>query len=429
MRLLKNTRFSLAILGILFLATGLLQAEGVTEKWVARYEGPGNYTDEASDIAVDNSGNVYVTGFSSSNGSDCAYATIKYSPSSPTPQNKPCVILANNSTTTLCAEEDNINIPLYGMLSKFVIEATHPAYAVSTYSCPPNFNNCSPSSGDDYTFTPAQLKLYDDGVWVVWAYRLSSFWRPRGMTASRIGGPSLEDTHYIAVTKKVTGENSWPQFLILYADGNLRLIPHPPVGQSSVCFGSSVIVGPAQPSERPIAEIESVSYQPSDNTLTITYYDGGSAKLNMSVDRTKADVTVDVNYPTYEIPFVTFRSVFVNEGNCDVAKVAIKDNNSLIFDDSVLETNQNYGDEFFFYRQVPSVHNMSAPDIRIKDFFKETIADLNGDSHVNFADFARFAAHWLESGCLICGGANFNCDENVNYKDLDILAASWLAGT
>lgn len=41
-------------------------------QWVARYNGPGNSIDEALDIAIDDAGNVYVTG----GGTD--YATIKY---------------------------------------------------------------------------------------------------------------------------------------------------------------------------------------------------------------------------------------------------------------------------------------------------------------------------------------------------------------
>jgi len=48
------------------------------QQWVAYYNGPGNGDDSACDLAVDSSGNVYVTGQSYSSSTGVDYATIKY---------------------------------------------------------------------------------------------------------------------------------------------------------------------------------------------------------------------------------------------------------------------------------------------------------------------------------------------------------------
>jgi uncharacterized delta-60 repeat protein len=61
-------------------ATIKYKSSGV-QQWVQRYNGPGNNIDQANSLAVDGSGNVYVTGFSYGSGTDGDYATIKYNSS------------------------------------------------------------------------------------------------------------------------------------------------------------------------------------------------------------------------------------------------------------------------------------------------------------------------------------------------------------
>lgn len=69
-------RVLLLILLILWAAP--LFAQSVDTAWVRRYNGPGNDWDAARAIVVNNSESIYVTGMSKGSGTDRDYATIKY---------------------------------------------------------------------------------------------------------------------------------------------------------------------------------------------------------------------------------------------------------------------------------------------------------------------------------------------------------------
>lgn len=271
----------------------------------------------------------------------------------------------NESYTTSCAEEDNINVPLFSPgIGRFWVVVRHPTYCPCVYSCAPDFTGC-PSGGGSGTETVTNI--HDDGNWVIEVCDLSDWWRPYQITAT-VDGASASGS-YLRIAKKIPGLASWPQVLVLYEDGNLRIKPHPPEGVEDVCFGSSVVVGPAVPAMRPYVDIQSVEIHPETSVigLDFLYRNGETAHVSFRVDSTEAVATVEVGYITSaSLPFVTFRSMWVADGNADVDHIASGGSSYTIRSGWTTLS----GAAWFFYRHVESTHNKSAPDIDI-------VADTN----------------------------------------------------
>ncbi len=219
-------------------------------------------------------------------------------------------------------------------------------------------------------------KILDDHADnAIWACYEQDWWRGRGMRV--VAGNEVRDgfqqvTFYRrcpGCSTQIPGADSWPSFLVLYQDGNLRLIPHPPQGQESVCYGSSVIVGPVEvpapinAQSRPYVDIQTVTFNPQTvPCFDITYVNGGQAHVCPTVDRSQAVANVEIAYDTVNKPFAVLRCMWVSDGNADVDHIQNYEG-----DFSILSNwTQLTGPWWFFHRDSWSRHNNSAPDIRIE---------------------------------------------------------------
>ena len=280
----------------------------------------------------------------------------------------PAGIARNLSVATLCAESDNVGIPFWANTSSFSIEATHPTYQAVATTCAEDFTNCPESSSAEYIFTPYRA-TFDFEQILITVVREPKWWRPLGMSVTINGENPQNDIHFLNIQKKVLNSNSWPEVLVVYMDGNVRLKPLPPVGITDTCFGSSVIIGPVAFDQRALAEISIINLDTVTQELNITYRNGGTATISLlEIDSTKARIQVKIGYATDSLPIAMFRSMFVTDGNADTDHVEWRDAANTLHDDDIMPFSGGEGSEWYFYRATPSQHNTLAPDIRISIF-------------------------------------------------------------
>lgn len=217
------------------------------------------------------------------------------------------------------------------------------------------------------------MDLYNDGDVAVRVMDVSGWAFGSGMAVHIVGGPSRPDHDFIQFLKRADDDHDPPQIFVLYANGYARIIPQPPVGREDrVCFGASIIVGPAE--EDPVypnTAIERLDIDPKKMTIQVRYKNGSSAVLHLQAEPGTTTVRVtDVTYDTVRKPFVTMRSMWVADDNSDLARIQAASLPGIMHTYTIVPKHEEWrtlpGDSWFFYRPFYSRHNTSAPDFKVE---------------------------------------------------------------
>ena len=213
------------------------------------------------------------------------------------------------------------------------------------------------------------VKIYDQNGIVIEIVRTDYWWLyPQAMVIKTLNNEQeWYNVTYFRVALRVPQTTGYAQLFVLYQDGNCRILTFPPGGYDWIPFGSSVILGQSDPSAaRPYAAISKVDIDPASLRMTIYYSDGGYAVVILQANAEYTMVKVgDISFAhaaNLTLPFATFRSMWVEDGNADVDHVAVSTEKRHILSG----WEQLNGTVFSFFRSCISQHNTLAPDIRIE---------------------------------------------------------------
>jgi hypothetical protein len=285
----------------------------------------------------------------------------------------------NQSTPTLCAEEDNVDLRLIsGDVRSFQVEARHPAYLseATADNSAPDFTNCqTPPIAPFRTFIPARRVLGTGPDWEIVGITFPSFWREPVPVV--VGDQRFDDVHLIQIWHKGAAPE---EVLVLYPpDGYWRARPLAPQGRGhgtqaapATAYGSSFLVGPVESGERPYVAIERVTIDPATGNIALDFKRGGRAAMHISaLDENRIVVDADLSDSADPLPFAAFRSMFVSETNADVTEIAWQDEDGRERRQPVLAFPGARVTTMTAGRPTPGRHNVSAPDITFSGFDTE----------------------------------------------------------
>ena len=282
------------------------------------------------------------------------------------------VDVINESVPTLCAEKDNVYLKLQsGQARRFTVEAVHPAYAgtIVVDRFAPDFTRCDMSNDPVFKSERRQVTIFENAEWRLVGHTFDSFWRPNQVPV-RVGNRVENGLHLLQLWTARHG--GFDEVLVLYpADGYWRARPMPPANLRWSAYGSSFLIGPIETQGRPLVDIKDVAYDPATKTFTLNFVRGGSGTLRLETindDRMVLDVNLSESAGTQR-PFAALRSMFVSEGNSDVARIGWRTKDSERWlQEPVMDFKRATASELWTGRLVPSRHNLSAPDMVFRDF-------------------------------------------------------------
>jgi hypothetical protein len=282
------------------------------------------------------------------------------------------VEIVNASEPTLCAEKDNVYLKMQSAEARrFTVEAVHPAYAgtILMDRFAPDFAKCDMTNDPVFKFQPRRVTMLENQEWRLVGYTFESNWRPNQVPV-RVGNRIENGLHLLQLWTRRDGRDE--EVLVLYpADGYWRARPLPPANLGWSAYGSSFLIGPVETESRPFVDIKDVTYDPASLTFTLNFVRGGAATLRVEKlddERIVLDVNLSQTFGAQR-PFAALRSMFVSEGNSDVARIGWRAKDSQAWrQEPVMEFSRANAAELWTGRLVPSRHNTSAPDMVFRDF-------------------------------------------------------------
>jgi hypothetical protein len=280
------------------------------------------------------------------------------------------VNVINQSYPTSCAEEDNIDLEFVSKnIVKFSVRATHPSYIeyISLEQSKPDFHGCPISDrGSVDSGVPQKITLYrTPEIWLV-GYRFLKFWRSNAVPVI-VGDRREVGLQLIQMWIKY--KDRAEEILAFYPpDGYWRLRPLPYGEMRRTAYGSSLLIGPVErDARRPYVAIKQVLYDPPGQSFRLDFDGGGSATLKLlNIDQQECAISVAfTGLLPKDRPFAAIRSMFVDEGHSDAARIAWEADRPA---EPVLSFQNRNVSSLWVGRSIQSKHNNTAPDLLISNF-------------------------------------------------------------